>query len=301
LPDAKYLSARLSELARETTPFFADVWDRQEKEFGARWKEEVSENVLLLLGGDEDRWKDALFGYADFSMEAIREQNFFEQYRRYRNSSASELLANCYEDENFMMTTYLPGLFLSHFLWKHHYRLLLFFRNEVLPDLRSPEFFYEIGVGTGLYSREMLRAFPSVSGKGIDISRHSLEFTKRFLDLSGVLPRYAREQMDIFKTNLRSDTADFVICQEVLEHLEHPEKLCSAILSLVKPGAKAYITAAINAAHTDHIYLFRTESEVEAMLRSTGWKILKSRAEYAYEGKSAEITPCVAAFLCQKA
>ncbi len=299
--DAKRVFTRLSDLARETTPFFADVWNRQEKEFGARWVEEVAESVVLLLGEDEERWKDALFGYADFSMEAVREQAYFEEHRRYRTSSAETLLTNCYEDENFMMTTYLPGLFLSHFLWRHHYKLLLFFRNEVLPELSPPGFFYEIGVGTGLYSCETLRAFPSAQSTGLDISKYSLDFTKRVLGAYGVLGRYGGHQADIFKYDLKVGSADFLICQEVLEHLEDPAKLCRLLLSLARPGAKAYITAAINAAHTDHIYLFRTPAEVEAMLRSAGWDILKSKAEHAYDGKPVEITPCVAGFLCQKA
>ncbi|OIO39112.1 MAG: hypothetical protein AUJ72_01385 [Candidatus Omnitrophica bacterium CG1_02_46_14] len=292
---------RLSELARERTPFFADVWKRQEKEFGSPWVRDIAENVSLFLGErDEEAWKKALDGYADFSMDAARQQNYFEENRQYQGVSSANLLSSCYEDRDFMMMTYLPGLYLSHFLWRHHYKLLRFFRSKVLPSLTSPKFFYEIGVGTGLYSYETLRYFSDAHGHGIDISQYSLDFTGRLLTAGGMSKRYQCEKMDIFKSCLEPEKADFLVCQEVLEHLEDPERSCRILLTLIKPSAKAYITAAINAAHTDHIYLFNSPSEVEAMLRSAGWRIIRSCAEYAYTGKALEVTPCVAGFLCEK-
>ena len=93
--------------------------------------------------------------------------------------------------------------------------------------------------------------------------------------------------------------ADFTICQEVLEHVEDPERLCQRLHNITRAGGKAYITAAINAAHSDHIYLFRSPDEVRQLLESTGWKIIQSRAEYAYESNSAELIPCVAGYFCE--
>lgn len=299
--DREQIFRKWAGLAREKTPFFADVWERQEKEFGEAWVRDIADSLSRLLGADENAWEDALYGYADFSMEAVRCQSEFEKTRRYRAASSAELLSSCYEDENFMRTTYLPGLFLSHYLWRHHYRLLTYYREEVLPSAGPLSNFHEVGVGTGLYSAETLRAFPKARGKGTDISKFSLDFTRRLLEANALLPRYEFEQTDIFRSKPKPESADFVVCQEVLEHLEDPARLCGILRTIAKNGAKAYITAAINAAHTDHIYLFRSPEEVELMLRSAGWKVLGSRSELAYEGKPKEVTPCVAGFLCQKA
>ncbi len=288
-------------MAREKTPFFSDVWKRQEAEFGSPWIEDLASNISSLIGQESgENWENMLFGYADFSMEAVRHQKYFEEHRQYQPLSPDRSLQSFYDDENFMMTTYLPGLFLSHYLWRHHYRLLKYFRTDVLASLASPKLFYEIGVGTGLYSCETLKAFPQSRGKGVDISKHSVDFTKRLLEANNLSNRYSLEVMDIFKSNIRDESADFLICQEVLEHLEDPAALCRILWRLTKPGSKAYITAALNAAHTDHIYLFRTPAEVEQMLQSAGWKILSSCSELAYDGKPTEITPCVAGFFCQK-
>ncbi len=292
---------RISRLAAEKTPFFADVWQRQYNEFGELWARDISDALTLLFGSGEEGWEDALIGYADFSMQALRCQQEFEKTRRYREASAEELLSSCYEDEEFMRASYLPGLFLSHYLWRHHYKLLKFFREDVLPGAGEPANFCEVGVGTGLYSFETLRALPESHGKGVDISEYSLDFTRRLVRAAGLSGRYETAQMDVFRSLPGApDSFDFVVCQEVLEHLEDPAKLCGILLELARPGAAAYITAAINAAHTDHIYLFRTPDEVEKMLVSAGWKIVDSRAEYAYEGKPKDVTPCVAGFFCRK-
>ncbi len=288
-------------MAREKTPFFSDVWKRQEAEFGDPWARDLADNISSLLGREGgESWENMLYGYADFSMEAVRHQKYFEEHRQYQPLAQDQSLQSFYDDENFMMTTYLPGLFLSHYLWRHHYRLLTYFRQEVLGSLTPPQLFYEIGVGTGLYSCETLKAFPQSRGRGLDISKSSVDFTQRLLEVHKLSTRYSLEIMDIFKSDIPADSADFLICQEVLEHLEDPAALCRVLWKLAKPGSKAYITAALNAAHTDHIYLFRTPAEVEQMLRSAGWKILSSRSELAYDGKPEDITPCVAGFLCQK-
>jgi SAM-dependent methyltransferase len=192
-------------------------------------------------------------------------------------------------------------MYLSHYLWPHHYRLLRFFNSEVIPQIDpAPSVFYDVGLGTGMYSRETMRAFPNVRGKGFDISEYSIEFTRRVLQAYDVADRYEFVKGNIFETELPLGTGDFIVSQEVLEHLEDPGQFCEILHDLTKPGGKAYITAAVNAAHSDHIYLFRSPQEVQAILENSGWNILQSKAEYAYEGVPNEFTPCVAGFFCER-
>jgi len=86
----------------------------------------------------------------------------------------------------------------------------------------------------------------------------------------------------------------------VLEHLERPGEFCCWLRDLVKPGGHAYITAALNAAHSDHIYLFREPAELEAMLRSAGFQPLHSQEECAPGGKPRRLTPSLSGFFCQR-
>jgi hypothetical protein len=62
---------------------------------------------------------------------------------------------------------------------------------------------------------------------------------------------------------------------------------------MTKPGGHAYITAAINAGHVDHIYLYRSVEQVLEHIRAAGFEIVASTSELAYGGKPLEITPCL--------
>lgn len=300
--NAEVIYERLSELARTHSYFFSDIWKRSREEFGPQWVEEIADTVIRLIGLEEDGgWLAAIRGYAEFALDAMRNQKFFEANGRYRWSRLSEIQTNYYDNEDHMMKNYLPGMYLSHYLWPHHFKLLTFFRREVLARLEPPPtVFCDVGIGTGLYSREVLRAFPRVIGKGFDISPYSVAFTRKVLNAYGVLDRYQFIVGDIFSADASPAIADLVVSQEVLEHLEDPEGFCRILYEFAKVGGKGYITAAINAGHSDHICLFRSPEEVQSLLTKVGWKVARSRAELAYQGKPIHITPCVAAFVCEK-
>lgn len=299
---AEEIFDRLAELARAKTPFFADIWQRSRQEFGPAWVEEITDNVVRLFGADdEERWLAAIQGYAEFALDAMRNQKYFEKHGRYRWNKLDDIQTRYYDSETHMMQNYLPGMYLSHYLWPHHFKLLTFFRTQILPGIQpAPRLFYDVGIGTGMYSRETLRGLPNVRGKGFDISRYSVAFTRNSLESYGVMSRYDFVLSNIFTAPLPPEQADFLVSQEVLEHLEDPARFCRILHDLLKPGGRAYITAAINAAHSDHIYLFRSPAEVETLLKVAGWRVLTSRAEYGYTGMPIEVTPCVAGFVCTR-
>ena len=293
---------QLSQIAKEESYFLSDIWTRSRRQFGQTWMEELVDNVVRLFGSERTGdWTAAIRGYIAFSLDTLEYQEFFEKNGRYRWSTLREIQDRFYENEAHMMKHYLPGMLLSHYLWPHHFKLLSFFRNEVVGALPSaPGTFYDVGIGTGLYSRELLRAFPQARGKGLDISRYSAAFTRRLLDAYGLAGRYEISLGDFFSMPPPAEQADLVVSQEVLEHLEDPERFIRILYGLARPGGRAYITAAVNAALSDHIYLFRSPEEVRELLTQAGWRILKQQAEYAYAGAPAETTPCVAAFFCER-
>ncbi len=299
--DTRHTFEVLSGIARKKSFFFSDIWGRSYEEFGDGWMQELVDNVTRLFGdGTDGRWESAIQGYAEFALDAMRNQKFFEKNGTYRFSKLSEIQERFYESEDHMMRNYLPGMYLSHYLWPHHFKLLSFFRSEVLNWIPEPEVFFEVGTGTGMYSRETMRRFPGLNGRGFDISTYSIAFTRNLLAAYGLLDRYRFERANIFEADLPWGTADFLVSQEVLEHLEAPDRFCSILHDLTRPGGHGYITAAINAGHSDHIYLFRSPEEVRRLLSDAGWTVLKEKAEYGYEAKSQEVAPCVAAFLCRR-
>jgi SAM-dependent methyltransferase len=289
---------QMLEIAKQKYPNFAVVWEESLNEFGADWESEFNESVRLLFGDKMENWGEAIDGYAEFCTDALRSQIYFERNGKYKASSYAEVAEACYHNEDFMLRCYLPGMFLSHYIWPHHHRMLQYFRS-LTPYFKDIKTYAEVGTGCGMYSKEPLMLVPGCQGVGYDISRHALDFTFRVVKAFGAGQRYRTEVRDII-----ADTppeSDMVICQEVLEHLEDPATFVKCLFKMTAPGGIAYISAAINAGHVDHIYLYRDKEEVAEQLLDAGFEIIDSRAEFAYEGKPLEVTPCHGSFLCRRA
>jgi len=277
-------------------PNYAPAWTRAGEVFGQGWEREFDDVIRRLLGRDEKEYQKAVDGYAAFCTDALRSQIFFERNGHFKASSHADVSAECYHNPQFMFESYLPGLLLSHFVWPHHYRMLRWFREQISAIHVST--FAEVGTGCGLYSAEALRAFPQARGMGYDISAHALEFTSRVVNALGSAERYGTNVRDVVAAP--APKVDLMICQEVLEHLEDPAEMCRALFAMTRPRGHAYITAAINAGHVDHIYLYRSIDQVLDHIVAAGFEIVASHSELAYGGKPLELTPCVGGALVRR-
>jgi hypothetical protein len=127
-----------------------------------------------------------------------------------------------------MEKRYLPGQYLSHSIWPHHQRMLRHFVGELLPKISSDvSMFYEVGVGCGMYSQLTLKYLKQVRGVGYDISDYALDFTMRIIKAHDLQNRYKTLNQDII-TRPILQKCDFVISQEVLEHLENPQEFIAS-------------------------------------------------------------------------
>lgn len=281
-------------------PFFSGVIERNYEQFGDDWATELAQNIVTMFGPPaEEGWNEAVRGYALFSLDALRSQKFFETNGRYAASNHSEVKRDYWDNPEFMLVNYLPGMFLSYYLWPHHFRLLRFYRDEVLPLVaaRQPQTFCEVGTGTSVYSRETLRGLPDIRGTGYDISAHALSFGSRVLSAFGCAERFRFEQRDILANS--PGQSDYLICQEVLEHLEDPQTFTRGLRSMVADGGLAYITAAVTAGHSDHIYLFESPAEARAVIEDAGFSVLLERTEEAESANVRETAPRVSCYLCE--
>jgi len=279
-------------------PNYSPLWDIAEREAGESWKGEFSTHIERVFGPNgENGLKEAVDGYAEFCTEAIRAQIFFEKHSRYQATNYDEVLQQCYHSVDYMDRRYLPGQFLSHYVWPHHRQMLRSFVNDFLPKISAEvSRFYEVGVGCGMYSLKTLEAIPQASGIGFDISDFALNFTMRVVESHGFGGRYEIQNRDIIASPVEPP-CDFVVSQEVLEHLEDPPSFIEALRSMTREGGYGYITAAINAGHTDHIYLYRSPQEVESQITEAGWTVMDSHVESNYPDKPEQLRPTVAGFL----
>lgn len=282
LPTASAPVARLLAMMENSARFARESVRRASAEFGQDWEDDFSAMLQNFYGSDI-ALQDAVKGYAAFVMDSMRRQKRFEQELSYPAKTYAEAAAEVYYNDDYMRQQYLPGLLLSHYLWSHHYQQIEYFKGFFLPWLRRTgvEEFAEVGVGTGIYSRLALQALPALRGTGLDISPLSLEFTATHVGSFGFGPRYTLRQQDILERgSLQQYHA--VICVEVLEHLEDPVAFLIGLKKLTAPGGRLFVTAALNAAHADHIYLYSTPEEVVAQVEAAGLRLQNSFYTNAY-------------------
>lgn len=294
----KAIVDQVTGIFRAKHSFSRDIAVRAEKMFGDGWILDFGQAVDTVFDA-EDELANAIKGYAAFAIDALRKQKKFEVERKYESISYAEVREKVYFNEKYMMEQYLPGLLLSHYLWPHHYRQLKYFQNFFVSSMKraGAEFFAEIGVGTGLYSRILLQGVPGLSGVGFDISEHSKAFAEDHVRAFGLDDRYQVCLQDVV-ANLPETSFQWLICVEVLEHLEDPIEFLCALRKMMPEGGKAFITAALNAPNEDHIYLYENAGQVLGQLQQANFVLEQYFFGAAHAPTAAGLpVPAVAAFI----
>lgn len=290
--------AQVDESLRANHRFAGGSVSRCFELFGESWAIEFEE-VIGSLFPDPGMLSAAVRGYANFAMQSMRLQGKFERDLKYEPKTHDQASSEVYFNEQYMMQEYLPGLLLSHFLWPHHYRQLKFFENAFVQAMRVSvaTSFMEVGIGTGLYSSLMLRKLPKVTGIGLDISPSSKSFAEAQIKALSLTDRYRVVLRDVTTVPMEPK-ASWLVCVEVLEHLDDPVAFLRGLRRNLEPGGRAFITAALNAAHADHIYLYRNSHEVLTQIVEVGFTLEQSFVAAAYKPSSPGVpVPEVAAFI----
>lgn len=263
---------RLEARFRADSPIFREAMAAPRRLFGEQWARSFDHTVSRMLPHDNDI-SAAVDGYSRFALDVLRLQHSFEVDGEYVHKSYADVATEVYANDAYMTTRYLPGLLLSHFLWPHHYRQARYFDNIFVEEMCRARagIFYDIGVGTGYYSRLALMGSPHVKGVGFDISPSSKAYSEKHVRAFGAGERYRVELKDIVAEPV--EPVDWLICVELLEHLETPVEFLRSLRATLRRGGKGFITAAINAPNADHIYLYRTAEEVKAQLMEAGFAV----------------------------
>jgi len=282
---------------RSESPVFRDAVARVRRELGESWAGAFDDAIARLLP-DAASCGAAVAGYSGFALDALRLQARFELDGAYLQKSYDAVRTEVYSNDAYMSDRYLPGLLLSNYLWPHHYRQLRYFETFFVGEMRArgAKSFYDIGVGTGIYSRTALVGVPGAVGVGIDISAAAKVFAERHASVFAVADRYAVELRDIVECP--APELDWLVCVEVLEHLEDPAAFLVALRRMLRPGGRAFIGTALNAANADHIYLYRTTQDVRSHLVEAGFNIDHAFSATAGPPRQPSIpVPEVAAFV----
>ena len=283
-------------------PYFSRIVERQQARFGPFWLESFEDELTRRFHQDPDLLRRAVEAYGHFCLDGMRLQSELEETGHYPRKTHAEASREVYQDERYMLDRYLPGIHLTHFLWPHHFLQYLFFLNRFIPLYRKAEAisFLDVGVGTGFYSKEVLRNLPNAQGLGVDLSPYSLRAASELVNSWGFQARYSSRLADI-TSGLKEPPSDLIISVEVLEHLDDPPRFIKALVNHLAPGGHGFITAALTAGEVDHIYLYHEASEVARQLEAAGVKVLDHAEHPAYPASRAgQVVPRSAAFIIRK-
>lgn len=228
----------------------------------------------------DDDLKTELEAFATVSMDFLRLQARFMRTRQYaRAGGAAELVEELYNDETKMKGYYLDGLALTYALWPNHTHMIRNMGESFIPRLQPGDRVAEVGVGHGLLAALMFDAQPDLHYTGIDISQSSLDYAGSALVAAGVDPdRIAMVHADAMSGDLvrlgGEAGFDALVCCEVVEHVNNPDVMLTALAAALAPGKPGFVSTVANMEADDHVYLYNDVDEIRTMLTETGWSVL---------------------------
>ena len=104
--------------------------------------------------------------------------------------------------------------------------------HELFESGDAPKSVLEIGVGEGFLSGFLSERYPEVKFTGVDLNQADLDL------LAQKFPRIERHCANIYDLSALPGGYDLVICAEVLEHVDEPQR---ALEQIVRLGPKRVI------------------------------------------------------------
>ena len=146
----------------------------------------------------------------------------------------------------------------------------------------------EVPSGTGLFLCEFLRNNPNWLGVGIDLADSAIKFSQKLFQINNIPNNsYKIMKMDFHQLE-PNEKYDRILCGEFLEHLEDPLAALKKLKSLLTDNGKLFVTAAVWAAHIDHIFLYKSSEEVRNHIKKAGLKIEKELVQAVFEKDEAD-------------
>jgi 2-polyprenyl-3-methyl-5-hydroxy-6-metoxy-1,4-benzoquinol methylase len=222
----------------------------------------------------DQRVDEVVKGLQFHSIEFLKLQIQFAKSGQYKSSDFEKVYENVYAAGK-VMQRYLDGLLLTYVAWPNHYKLLNYYRDKYLSQGPYGQCL-EIGPGHGWLALEQLLANSANTLVGLDISPHSVQYTKDVLRASGIEP----SRYDVRETNAQKglDTEvpkfDRIVIAEVLEHLPDPAAILRLLAARAHGKTRFFITTVVNIEAPDHIHLFTTLQEVRDLMNACGLRVI---------------------------
>lgn len=254
---------------------FVEQIDLLKQRYGNEYIE-VAESILLLF---EQLDLDAVKTSRKYIYDYLKQLDYFIKHQDYGHDDFNDVREKIYDNEKTMLETYMPGLLISYAYTTILYEKTHLFLNEFLPLLQNKSKGIEIGFGEGFYLWQILKKYSEITISGFDISTYAIQFASHMLEVAGISTnRYDLRYGNIFEgIDYTSETADFAVLAEVIEHIPNPSLGIREIVRTLKKDGILYLTTVINSNHMDHISNFDSPAEVENMIRQENMEILSKK------------------------
>ena len=265
------------------------LWTPEERERFEQELEYFSEKYTLETLVD---------GYLFLTETTLKESRYFQENGDYRYHSFEEVNQNVYSNTR-NMTLCMLGLSLAEYLWETVLRTHRFFEAEIRKVCGNR--YLEIGPGHGKYFYEAYALGQFKEYTAVDISPTAITMTEDYMKHRKAIwgGHYKLVCQDATQMDV-GEKYDFIVIQEVLEHLENPLAMLIKIGELLETGGSAYVHMPICAPSAQHIFLFRNISHVRDMVEKAGFEILKEEyvtanhiSAEAAEKKKLPINACL--------
>lgn len=268
---ALFLASALRQL-RESNPDYA-------------FAEKLCRDAYALCGGDEQRVLELASNFIEFSMEFLYLQRRLEKSGRYLYSSMREVEEKVYSNPERALAgaPYMWALYFSRVFWVTHGRVWRFFIDRFATPSPPQGRLLDVPSGNGLFLTYFLLQNSGWRGVGVDISDTAIHFARDLLRVNEVMQRAELRKQDFFGFS-DSEQFDSIICGEFLEHLEDPLAAVRKLATLVRPGGRVFLTAAVWTANLDHIYLYESAEQVREHVRAGGFAIEEEFVQNVFPG-----------------
>lgn len=214
-------------------------------------------------------------GYAFYTLEVNRSQLAYEKRGHYEYATFAEADKRVYQQAEYMQAYYW-GVFTILFSWSHYVELMEFYLTRFVEKLPAGKLI-EIAPGHGAWGVLAVTSREELTLVGWDISPTSIALAPKMAIGAGVGDRCIYRLGDATKLEHSSGHYDAAICSFLLEHLEDPGRFLTDFAKSLRSGALAFITLALTAAQTDHIYEFKAESEGIRLAEAAGFDLIECR------------------------
>jgi len=202
--------------------------------------------------------------------EFLKEEIHFRRTGEYRLQSFAEATREVYDNTPFM-SRYMNGVLVSQLYWPNHAKTIISFQRDFLPGCPARDRYLEIGPGHGLFAALAARHSAARQIDAWDVSRASLDQTRKCLAALGLSDRVNLGERDVQSALPAGELFDSIVVNEVLEHLDDPSVVLQQLYRLTAPGGRAFIGIPVNSPAPDHVYLLRHPEEVETMVLEAGF------------------------------